>query len=151
MDSTVLELPDQVFDFSLQTRALTLKEEITIMGNIQECLDEAMKIDGAVGVALVDWDTGMCLGTAQNGSPINLEIAAAGNTAVVRSKMNVMQSLSLRDNIEDILITLGQQYHLIRLLSNHHKLFLYLVLTRSQANLALARYKLIQIEGMLKV
>jgi len=52
--------------------------------------------------------------------------------------MRTMESLRLDDAIEDILITLGKQYHLIRLLKNSRDeqgLFLYLVLERQKANL----------------
>ncbi len=65
-----------------------------------------------------------------------------------------MESLRLDDTIEDILITLGKQYHLIRLLKNsrdEHGLFLYLVLDRQRANLALARHNLKRLEGELSV
>src|SRR6516225_6362526 len=105
-------------------------------------LKEAMSIDGAIGVALVDWESGLCLGTQGGGKLLDLNLAAAGNTDVVRAKMRTMESLRLSDTIEDMLITLDKQYHLIRLLKNPRNgtgLFLYLVLDRSKANLALAR------------
>ncbi|SMD08224.1 hypothetical protein [Lentzea albidocapillata] len=122
--------------------------------NIDTALKEAMSISGAVGVALVDYDSGMSLGTSGGGDWLNLEIAAAGNTEVIRSKLRVMQSLGLSDSIEDILITLHRQYHLIRLMGgvkNRGSLFLYLVLERDNANLALARHQLKRIEGDLIV
>src|ERR1700691_2476831 len=120
--------------------------------NIETALKEAMAIEGALGVALVDWESGMSLGTLGGGKYLDLEVAAAGNTEVVRAKMRTMESLRLNDAIEDILITLSKQYHLIRLLKNSRSeqgLFLYLVLDRSRANLALARHQLRQIENEL--
>ncbi len=124
------------------------------MMNIDTALKEAMSISGAVGVALVDYESGMSLGTSGGGEWLDLEIAAAGNTEVVRSKLRVMSSLALNDSIEDILITLHRQYHLIRLMnsvSSRNSLFLYLVLDRDRANLALARHYLKRIEADLQV
>jgi hypothetical protein len=122
--------------------------------NIETALKEAMTIDGALGVALVDWESGMPLGTLGGGKYLDLDLAAAGNTEVVRAKMRTMKSLNINDTIEDILITLGKQYHLIRLMANadgSHNLFLYLALDRSNSNLALARHHLKRIENDLNV
>ena len=122
--------------------------------NIETALKEAMAIEGALGTALVDWDSGFSLGSLGGGKYLDLDLAAAGNTEVVRAKMRTMESLRLNDTIEDILITLGQQYHLIRLLRNadgNQRMFLYLVLDRSKANLALARHRLNRIENELTV
>ncbi|WP_162661129.1 hypothetical protein [Tuwongella immobilis] len=106
-----------------------------------------MTIDGALGVALVDYKNGMCLASLGNG--INLDVAAAGNTEVMRAKMRTMASLKLKDTIEDILITLTSQYHIIMPLASTQELFLYLAVDRRRANLALARYSLRQIEKQL--
>jgi hypothetical protein len=123
--------------------------------SIELALKEAMSIPGAVGTTLVDYDSGMSLGSMGGGDWLDLDIAAAGNTEVVRAKLRVMASLGLDDSIEDILITLGRQYHLIRLIdggrSGGSALFLYLVLDRERANLALARHHLRRIEGDLAV
>ena len=122
--------------------------------NIETALKEAMAIEGATGAALVDWDSGMALGTLGGGKYLDLDLAAAGNTEVVRAKMRTLETLRLNDSVEDILITLGTQYHIIRLLKNadgSHNLFLYVVLDRSKANLALARHHLKRIEADLSV
>ena len=119
--------------------------------DIETSLKSAMSIDGAIGAALVDYETGMTLGSAGGDGFLDLELAAAGNTEVIRAKMRTIRSLELGDEIEDILITLGKQYHIIRLLCTARPgaLFLYLVLDRSQANLALARHELRRIESIL--
>ena len=122
--------------------------------NIEAGLKEAMNIDGAVGACLVDWESGMSLGAVGGGKYLDLDVAAAGNTEVIRAKMRTMESLRLDDSIEDILITLSKQYHLIRLLRSSRSdqgLFLYLVLDRSRANLALARHSLKRIEADLTI
>jgi hypothetical protein len=119
--------------------------------DIETSLKQAMEIEGALGVALVDYESGMALGSLGGGRYLNLEVAAAGNTEVIRAKMRTMASLELNDEIEDILITLGRQYHLIRLLGSNRSasLFMYLALDRGKANLAMARHHLRQIENQL--
>ena len=122
--------------------------------NIEAALKEAMNIDGALGACLVDWESGMSLGAIGGGEHLDLDVAAAGNTEVIRAKLRTMHALRLDDTIEDILITLSKQYHLIRLLRSNRSeqgLFLYLVLDRSRANLALARHSLKRIEGDLTI
>ena len=80
-----------------------------------------------------------------------MEVAAAGNTEVVRAKMKTMRGLGLNDVIEDILITLGKQYHIIRPMARKEGLFLYIVLDKQKSNLALARRKVADIERELTV
>ncbi|MFJ7203483.1 hypothetical protein ACIQWR_08110 [Streptomyces sp. NPDC098789] len=123
------------------------------MANVETALKETTTIDGAIGAALVDYGSGMALGTIGGGKDFDLAVAAAGNTDVVRAKVRTMELLGLKDEIEDILITLGSQYHLIRLLRgrNAQGLFLYLALDKERANLAMARHHLKRIEAELEV
>ncbi|WP_327070058.1 hypothetical protein OG500_30605 [Kitasatospora sp. NBC_01250] len=124
------------------------------MANLDTALKEAFGIEGAIGVALVDYGSGMALGTLGDNPELDLNVAAAGNTDVVRAKMRTMELLKLHDNaIEDILITLSNQYHLIRPLTtpSGRGLFLYLALNRNQSNLAMARHQLRLIEMSLEV
>ena len=119
------------------------------MSNIKESLAALMKVEGAKAVALVDSASGMMLG--RDGDGINLDVAAAGNTEVVRSMLKTIKALGLKDSIEDMLISLTSQYHLIRPLAANPAMFLYLVLDRSKSNLAMARYRLTECDAQLVV
>ncbi|MFW0170134.1 hypothetical protein [Rothia sp. P4278] len=113
------------------------------MSQLDASIQELLSIEGATGAALVDISSGMAL--ASGGSPgFDLTVAAAGNSNVVRAKLKTMADLDVKGNIEDIMITLSSQYHLINVLNTSETsgLFVYLVLERNTANLALARHKL---------
>jgi len=109
------------------------------MANIKETLDTMLTIEGAKAAAIVDSDSGMVLG--KEGSGLDLDLAGAGNTEVVRAKLKTMKSLGLKDSIDDILISLSSQYHIIRPMGDRPAVFLYLVLDKAKSNLALARMK----------
>jgi len=117
------------------------------MATVTESLKDLLRTDGALCSALVDANSGMMLGSA--GTGLDLELAAAGNTEVVRAKMRTMKSLGLGDAIEDILITLSKQYHIIRPVQAKPGIFMYLVLDRAKANLAMARRACADAEGSL--
>jgi len=123
------------------------------MADMDTALKEAMTIEGAIGVALVDYTSGMALGVVGGGKDLDLTVAAAGNTDVVRAKLRAMEMLGLTEQIEDILITLDTQYHMIRLLTGRagKGLFLYIALSKSRANLAMARHQLRRLEADLEV
>ncbi|MEU7769082.1 hypothetical protein AB0B25_28845 [Nocardia sp. NPDC049190] len=123
------------------------------MSNLDLALKEMMAIDGAIGAAVVDYNSGMALGSLGSSKTLDLQVAAAGNTEVVRAKLRTMEQLGLNEGIEDILITLSGQYHIIRPMTGRksHGLFLYLALDRARANLALARHRLKGIEEDLEV
>lgn len=117
------------------------------MANVNEVLRDMLKTDGALCAALVDSNSGMMLGNA--GTGLDLEAAAAGNTEVVRAKLKTMKMLGLNEPIEDILITLGSQYHIIRPVLAKPGLFIYLVLDKARANLAMARRTCLDYEKLL--
>ncbi|MEV7809017.1 hypothetical protein AB0O28_39300 [Microbispora sp. NPDC088329] len=123
------------------------------MANMDVSLKEMLTIDGAIGAAVADYGSGMALGTLGGSKDLDLQVAAAANTEVVKAKLRAMDALKLNDGIEDILITLGTQYHIIRPLAGRggKGLFLYLALDRNRANLAMARHQLRAIEDKLEV
>jgi hypothetical protein len=121
--------------------------------NLETSLKEAMNIDGSMGIALIDYNSGMPLGTLTSVNDLDLDIIAAGTTDFVRAKMRTLELMRLDEPIEDILVTLTTQYHVIRPVTSRSGkgLFFYLMLDKKRANLALARHRLARIERDLEV
>ena len=118
------------------------------MADVKTSLAQILKIDGCLGAALVDFESGMTLGAS--GTPgFDLEMAAAGNADVVRAKKKIRDKIGLRDRIEDILISLTSQYHLIRMVGTN--MFFYVVLDRGKSNLAMSRKELELVEKALDI
>ena len=118
------------------------------MADIKSSVQKCLETDRCLGATLVDYESGLALGIA--GRPgFDLELAAAGNAEVVRAKKKIRDKLGLTDKIEDILITLNSQYHLIRMVGT--TMFLYVALDRQKSNLALARKDLESIEKNLEI
>jgi hypothetical protein len=92
-----------------------------------------------LAVAVVDATSGMALASHSNSPTLNPETAAAYNAEVVKQKQKAMSALKLQgEKIEDILISLSNQLHLIKLNDNGSK-FIYLAVNPRDTNLAIAR------------
>ena len=103
---------------------------------VQDVLND---LPGLVAVAVVDVTSGVALSSHSNSPNINPETAAAYNTEVVKQKQKAMSALKLTgERIEDILITLSNQLHLLKLNTDGNK-FIYLVVNLRETNLAIAR------------
>lgn len=113
---------------------------------IKVSLSPLRELSGLIGACLVDGETGLVLASEGAGRGFELELAAAGNTEVVRAVRENSYRLKINDNIEDIIISLDKQYHLIRLLESNEAIFLYCVFDRKLANLALSRVVIKKVE-----
>jgi len=121
------------------------------MAGLKESLRKIRGLDGFIATCVVDSNSGQMLESEKGETEVNLGLAAIGNTEVVRAKRTTMETLGLDDSIEDILITLGTQYHLIRLLPQKDGFFVYLMLDKARGNLAMARYMLSEISNELEI
>jgi predicted regulator of Ras-like GTPase activity (Roadblock/LC7/MglB family) len=119
------------------------------MADIQTSLEELMDIQGTIGAAIVDYESGMTLGTIGGGNE-DMEIAAAGKTEVVRSERTMNENLEHDGKIDDILITMEDRYHLIKMFRTGD-IFTYLLLEKENANLALARRFMSDIDSDLEI
>ena len=125
---------------------VTKTRDINQMPNYKESIAKLENIDGFIGACLCDGESGMPMAIVGGNASLNLEVAAATNAEVLRAKRKAAKALNLKDDIEDILITLGKQYHIIRPLKAKPMVFFYIALDRAHANLAMARMALADVE-----
>lgn len=92
---------------------------------------------GFIAASLVDLDSGMTLAVRSVRPDFDLTAASAYNSELVKQKLKIMNTLQLSGSIEDMLISLTDQIHLIKLINS--STFLYLAVDRSQSNLAIVR------------
>ena len=76
-------------------------------------LDQLLSLPGAIGAAVVDYQTGVVL-DLRGGGGFDIALAARGNLEVVRQKLQLLRRLRLDEQIEDIVVTLRTQVHVIR-------------------------------------
>ncbi|GAA1365936.1 hypothetical protein [Streptomyces beijiangensis] len=119
------------------------------MEQIQQVLTEVMKIRGALGAAVVDYLSRVTLGVQGNGSDLDLYKVGEVDTDVIRAKLHALAVLGYPPgDLQDILVTLTDEFHLIHPLSQRamQGVFIYLVLDRNSTALAVARARLREIE-----
>ncbi|MFC8173349.1 hypothetical protein ACFUJ0_29075 [Streptomyces sp. NPDC057242] len=131
------------------------------MPGIDECLTEAMTLPGARGASLVDWTSGLALGTAGDSPVGDHETTAAETAELARSAAEFDTFLATDDDtggadgtggagddggppVEDLIVTTRAGYHVLRFVetSFDSSVFLHLWLDRATGNLALARMRL---------
>lgn len=123
------------------------------MSDLNNLLAELQSIKGFIAAAVADADSGMAMATLEGNQSFDINVAAAANAQVIKSKLEAMDALGFgnKERIEDVLITLNSQYHLIRLSNKDPSIFIYIALDKAQANLALARRGLAKAEQKLDI
>jgi hypothetical protein len=97
----------------------------------------AAEIPGFIAASLVDLDSGMTLGLKSARPEFDLAAASAYNSEMVKQKMKIMKALNIKTHLEDMLITLGDQIHVIKLVTP--STFIYLAAERANSNIAIVR------------
>jgi hypothetical protein len=97
----------------------------------------ASEMPGYMAASLVDLESGMTLGLKSVRPDFDLAAASAYNSEMVKQKLKIMKALNLKTTLEDMLITLGEQIHVIKMVGT--TTFVYLVVDRSASNLAIVR------------
>ena len=111
------------------------------MATEKDLMDAIARIEsdvtGFIAASLVDLESGMTLGARSLRSDFDLTAASAYNSEMVKQKLKIMKALNLRTVLEDMLLTLGDQIHIIKMITPGT--FVYLAADRTACNLAIVR------------
>lgn len=92
---------------------------------------------GFIAASVVDLESGMTLAVKSVQPDFDLTAASAYNSELVKQKFKIMATLGITGVIDDMLITLTEQIHLIKILNP--STFLYLAVAKDRSNLAIVR------------
>ena len=100
--------------------------------------DVLTQLPNLLAVAVVEVETGMPLASHATTPDFDIDTAAAYNTEVVKSKLKAIAALKINQVLQDILLTLTDQLHVLKLTPDGSK-FVYLAVNSRDTNLAQAR------------
>ena len=107
--------------------------------DLQEVINKIEgEMSGFIAASIVDLESGMTLAAHSQRSDFDLGVASAYNSELVKQKLKIVKALGLKTTLEDMLLTLGDQLHLIKLFPGGNT-FLYLAADRASTNLAIVR------------
>lgn len=110
-------------------------------------LSEMLTLDGLLGCAVVDSTNGLILAReSRNDEGLDLDLAAAASTQALKAHKAAARNMGLTDPIDEVMTSAGSRHQIMRQLSRYPDLFLFVLLDRHRTNLALARYKLMEVE-----
>lgn len=119
------------------------------MKNLQELTDALVAVKGVQAAAIVDYESGMIMSASEGrGNEADLEVVMAGGSNIIRAQQKTLSMLQHNDTLRDILITLQRQYHLLCPCTQTQNMFIYLILDRQTANLAICRNAMFCAEAM---
>ncbi len=117
--------------------------------SLDTVLEKLLSFDGAMCVAVVDSETGMILGQA--GSGVDMDLAAAGASVILRARLGSIKALGGDEQIDDVLISLTSQVQIIHPLPRNPSIFTYLIGDKSKSSLAMARFKAAEADLLIRL
>ncbi len=117
--------------------------------SLDTVLEKLLSFDGAMCVAVVDSETGMTLGSA--GSGVDIDLAAAGASGILRARLASSRALGGKEEIDDVLISLTSQVQIIHPLPQNPTIFTFLIGDRAKSSLAMARFKAAEADLLIKL
>lgn len=106
---------------------------------LQQFGDEVKKnIPGYIAVAVTEIKSGISYFSDSAVASFDPELASAFNLEVVKAKLNAISALGLDQGIDDIMISLTNQIHIIDI-SENNEYFIYLAVDSNKANLGMTK------------
>jgi predicted regulator of Ras-like GTPase activity (Roadblock/LC7/MglB family) len=117
--------------------------------SLERVLETLLSFEGALSVAVVDSDSGMVMGKA--GSGIEMDLAAAGASTILRARLASTRALGAKEKIDDMLISLSSTVQIIHPLPSNPTIFTYLIGDKSKSSLAMARFKATEADLLIRL
>lgn len=115
------------------------------MLDIENCLHQMMTLNGVLGASLIDYPSGSTIGTAGRGHG-DRDSYDAGAADMIHATMQTAAFATVGQpaHVEGIVITAGNGYHLLHLISTDiaARMVLYVWLDRQVGNLAVTQRRL---------
>lgn len=144
-DSKIIEL-----DFSELLEEGPPKYNIITKGgkvkNYKEILKTISQMDGFIAAALIEATSGIPICT-ENKENFPLDVGSAYAIDTIKVYKKFLSKLEFEKKIEEIVITLNDQYHFLKTLKNDTKIIIYLILDKDQSTLGMAKLALQELEG----
>jgi hypothetical protein len=110
--------------------------------NAFDALGSALDIDGCMGVALGDHNSGLTLGAVGTIERSMLDAAVAAATKTLKSTFAVIESVEPGETVDDLIVDIGDRIHIacpVPARENGPGLFLYAIFDARVTGLGLAR------------
>lgn len=117
--------------------------------SLEHVLETLLSFDGALSVAVVDSESGMIMGHA--GTGVDMELAAAGASTILRARLASTRALGAKEKIDDMLISLSSTVQIIHPLPSNPAIFTYLIGDKSKSSLAMARFKATEADLLIRL
>lgn len=118
--------------------------------SVKEKIKTIMDLDGVLAASIVDISTGMPI-AQDSKSNVDVESYCAYMVEVVKSHKKFLNKLNIKDKIEDIVINLNNNYHIVTFVLKQDNLFIYVILDKENSNLGMTRIVLGKIEEELNI
>ncbi|MFM2067334.1 MAG: hypothetical protein RLZZ584_2243 [Pseudomonadota bacterium] len=114
------------------------------------CMADLLQLDGVIIAALIDGSTSVVL--ASGGNSAEIDRAAQAASEIMRTHRRTLRMMGHwrpSDPVDEVLVTAGSRYHVLRALNGHPDHFVLCVLDKLRCNLATTRFRIMEAQQAL--